>query len=114
LLNPSVSRDGEIRPLDKRSAAMRPFWRSADFVRFHANAFRRRVANRGAAIRAVNLNELHVINFVPESILDGPQKNLVAIRRQLDAIGKPIGNVEHEVVGPRCLAESDRPRDHQL
>ena len=93
---------------------MRPLWHPTDFVSLNANAFRRRVANRGAAIRPVNLNELHVINFVPESILDSPQIDLGAIRRQLDAIGKPIGNVEHEVVGPRRFAKSDRPRDHQL
>jgi len=105
---------GEVLPFHVRRADVLHVGiaKPDDFLR--AVADRRAVPLLAFRLVAVVLHQLCEIDFIREGINHGVQINLVAIARQLDAVGKALLKVLIELRGASCVPLSHEPRANQL
>ena len=62
----------------------------------------------------VNLDQHRVVDVRAERALNGVEIGLVAVGRELDAIGDAVGNVLHEPRGAIAIATADEMRNDQF
>ncbi len=79
-----------------------------------AHALSRRIAGLGFRPFAVNLNQHRVVDVMAKGIFNGTEIGLVAIRRELNAIGQTGRQIVHEVIGRARIAPANKPAGNEL
>src|ERR1035437_5069288 len=88
--------------------------RADDVYALGAQTLRRAVALLPFRIVAVDFHQLRVVNSLRESIGDGYQVHLVAIRGHLDSIRQAAFNILKELRRTPGIPPSYHPRNHEL